>query len=99
MKNIDNMEPEGRAKGGYKRAEVLPPEERTAIAKKGAGARWGIPATHKGNFKEDFGVDVDCYVLDDPLKTAVISQRGMGQAIGFSRRGDRLSGFVNSKTM
>ena len=32
-------------------------------------------------------------------KTPVISQRGMGQAIGFSRRGSRLTVFVNSQTM
>lgn len=44
-------------------------------------------------------MDVECFVLDDPGKTAVISQRGMGQAMGFSKRGDRLSSFVNSKTM
>jgi hypothetical protein len=58
-----------------------------------------VPASHKGNFLADFGIDVDCYVLDDTNKTAVISQRGMGQAIGFSRRGSRLTVFVNSKTM
>jgi len=44
----------------------------------------GARATHKGNFKEDFGIDVDCYVLDDEQKTAVISQRGMGATLGFS---------------
>lgn len=37
--------------------------------------------------------------LDDATKTAVISQRGMGEAIGFSRRGERLKGFINSKNM
>jgi len=92
----------GRAKGGKKRAEVLSAEERRAIAAKGAAARWGgklLQATHKGNFKEDFGVDVECYVLNDHAKTAVISQRGMAQAIGFSKRGDRLTVFAGSKTM
>lgn len=34
-----------------------------------------------------------------PQKTAVISQRGMGQAIGFSRRGSRLGVFAASKQM
>jgi hypothetical protein len=89
----------GRAKGGFKRAELLSEEKRITIAKKAAIARWGVKATHKGNFKEHFGIDVDCYVLDDVQKTAVISQRGMGQAIGFSKRGDRLHVFANSKTM
>lgn len=88
--------------GGAKRAEVLPPERRSEIARQAAEARWAgkpLNAIHKGSFKEEFGVDVDCYVLDDATKTAVISQRGMGQAIGFSRRGSRLTVFVNSKTM
>jgi hypothetical protein len=56
-------------------------------------------AIHRGSFLEHFGLDVSCYVLDDPIKTAVISQRGMGEAIGFSRRGSRLVVFANSKTM
>lgn len=91
----------GRAKGGKKRAEVLSPEERKAIAAKGAAARWGNKpeVLHSGNFMKDFGIDVDCYVLNDPTKTAVISQRGMGQAIGLSKRGDRLAVFAGSKTM
>jgi hypothetical protein len=89
----------GRAKGGVARAKALPEEKRIEIAKKAAASRWGAKATHTGSFKEHFGADVDCYVLDDPRKTAVISQRGMAEAIGFSRRGERLKVFVNSKTM
>lgn len=87
--------------GGAKRAEILPPERRAEIAKKAAAARWGkvYSAIHKGNFLDDFGIDVECYVLDDAAKTAVISQRGMGQAIGFSRRGSRLTVFATSQTM
>lgn len=99
---MESEEPKGRAKGGKKRAEVLSAEERRAIAIKGASARWGdkpLEATHTGNFKNEFGIDVDCYVLDDATKTAVVSQRGMAQAIGLSKRGDRLPAFVGSKTM
>jgi hypothetical protein len=83
------------------RARALTRERRREIAEKGAAARWGkvYSAIYKGNFLEHFGVDVDCYVLDDLAKTAVISQRGMGQAIGFSRRGERFKVFVNSQTM
>ncbi|NYH12977.1 P63C domain-containing protein [Paraburkholderia bryophila] len=75
----------GRAKGGVARAESLSSEKRSLIAKKAAEARWGVKppeATHKGSFKDDFGIDVECYVLNDEQKTAVISQRGMGLALG-----------------
>lgn len=98
---MSDENPTGRARGGKKRAEILSPEERSAIAAKAAAARWDKPlqALHTGNFKSDFGIDVDCYVLNDAAKTAVISQRGMGQAIGLSKRGDRLAVFARSKTM
>lgn len=93
----------GRAKGGLKRAEVLSPEERRAIAQKGAAARWGekpSQATHKGSFKEEFGIDVDCYVLNDAAKSAFISQRGMAAALGFSSQGGgRFPRFLSGKTI
>jgi P63C domain len=91
----------GKAKGGRARAEALTPIERKAIAEKAAAARWDKPygVTHKGSLLKDFGIDVDCYVLGDAQKTPVISKRGMGEAIGFSRRGERLVSFVNSRTM
>lgn len=92
----------GRAKGGIKRAALLSPEERRAIARKGAAARWGdkpLQATHKGSFKEEFGADVECYVLNDPQKTAVISQSGMGRALGLSPRGNAFPRFLASKGM
>jgi len=78
-------EPTGKAKGAIARAEALSPERRQEIAKKAAIARWGekpVRATHRGNFKEEFGFDVDCYVLDDEQKTAVISKRGINLALG-----------------
>jgi len=90
---------EGRAKGGMARAEVLTPVRRKEIAIRAATARWGAKATHRGNFRDEFGIDVDCYVLDDPGKTAVISQRGMGAALGMGVSGSRLPMFVNSKRM
>ncbi|KXS32535.1 MAG: Uncharacterized protein AWT59_1368 [Candidatus Gallionella acididurans] len=98
----NNDEPTGRAKGGKARADKLTPEQRREIAKKGAIARWGagtLKATHKGNFKNDFGIDVECYVLDDENKTAVISQRGMGEALGLGGFGSRLPRFINGKTI
>jgi hypothetical protein len=85
------------------RAKALTAEQRREIASRAATARWlsdkVYNASHKGNFNDELGIDIECYVLDDPGKTAVISQRGMGEAIGFSRRGSRLSVFVNSQTM
>ena len=92
---------EAKVAAAKARAASLAPEERKAIASRAAAARWGktYKTVGSGNFLFDFGVDVDCHVLDDPGKTAVISQRGMGQAMGFSKRGDRLRSFVNSKTM
>lgn len=92
----------GRAKGGVARAAKLTPERRREIARKAALARHGEKeprATHKGNFKEEFGIDVDCYVLDDEQKTAVIHQRGMGEALGLGEGGSRLPRFLSGKTI
>ena len=89
MTNAD--EPTGRAKGAIALAESMTPEERKLRASKGAAARWkkALIATHKGNFKDRLGIDVECYVLNDPGKTAVISQTGMALALGMSKRGER----------
>jgi hypothetical protein len=86
-------EPSGKAKGGIARRDALSPEQRRMIATKAATARWGAKpfrATHRGSFKEDFGIDVDCYVLDDAQKSAVISQRGMGATLGLGQSGGNL---------
>lgn len=96
-----SKEPVGRAKGGVARAAKLTAVQLSEQAKAAAAARWGktLTATHKGNFKEDFGLDVECYVLNDVLKTPVISQRGMAKALGYSEGGDRFLRFINGKTM
>jgi len=88
--------------GGKARAEALSDERKKEIGRKGAMARWGgrpIRALHKGNFMSEFGVDIDCYVLDDAQKTAVISQRGMGRAIGLGAGGSRLPNFLATKAI
>jgi hypothetical protein len=85
----------GRAKGGPARAAKLSEDDRKEIARKGAIARWGLKATHKGNFKDEFGIDVDCYVLNDDRKTAVVSQRGMGAALGLVAGGLALPRFLS----
>lgn len=93
---------QSKAVGGKARAKALTLEQRKKIAENAAIARWGkkLPiATHKGNFKEDFGIDVECYVLNDENKTAVISKRGMASALGFSEGGDRFTRFMKGKAI
>ena len=82
----------GRSKGGAVLASKMTPEQLTERAKKGALARWGKPhlkATHKGNFQVHFGIDAECYVLDDAAKTAVMTQRGIAAATGLSKPGGK----------
>jgi len=98
------MQPESiQSKGGKARAEKLSPEQLAEIGKKAAEARWAsrpLKATHKGNFQEYFGIDVDCYVLGDANKTAVLSERGMGRALGLSDTGgNKLKDFLSTKYM
>jgi hypothetical protein len=88
-----------RAKGGLARRDALSQEQRSAIAKKAAVARWGVRATHRGNFQDELGLDVEVYVLDDDQKTAVISQTGMAKALGLSSRGNALPRFLSNKVM
>lgn len=97
----DQTKSNGRAAGGLARSKALSQNERKAIAQKAAAARWGKPirAIHKGNFLDEFGADVECYVLDDATRTAVISQTGMGRAIGLSSRGSALPRFVKSQSV
>jgi hypothetical protein len=96
---MSDEKPTGQA-GGEARSAALSDERKKEIAQAAALARWGAKATHRGNFKDQFGIDVDCYVLDDPGKTAVISQRGMGAALGMGASGgSRLPRLVNSKAM
>lgn len=89
----------GRAKGGAVVAAKMTEAQRKERARKGSLARWGLKATHKGNFKDDFGIDVDCYVLNDAQKTAVISQRGMATALSLGSGGTGLPKFVEGKTV
>ncbi|WP_439641857.1 P63C domain-containing protein [Nevskia sp.] len=81
-------------------ADGLVISKKTLSSKKPAKARGQLQATHKGSFQGEFGIDVECYVLDDEQKTAVISQRGMGPALGLSAgSGGRLKEFVQSATI
>lgn len=86
----------GRAKGGIARAAKLTAERRSEIAQRAALARHGLKATHKGNFQKEFGLDIECYVLNDSAKSAAISLRGLGAALGFSDGGGgRLTRFLS----
>jgi hypothetical protein len=92
----------GKAAGGVARDKALSPERKREIAAKGAAARWGdkpVRVTHRGNFKEQFGIDVECYVLDDEHKTALISKRGMGAALGMGVSGSVFTTFINGKRL
>lgn len=62
-----------------------------------ASERGVLKATHRGSFKEDFGIDVECYVLNDERKTAVISQRGMGAALKMGAGGRDLPKFLSGR--
>jgi hypothetical protein len=92
-----------QSQGGKARAEKLSKPELQEIAKKAAETRWAnrpLKAIYKGNFKEHFGIDVDCYVLDDANKTAVLSLRGLSRALGFpDDSGSRLKSFLSAKKM
>lgn len=92
--------PAGRALGGLARAEKLTPERRSEIARNAALSRKPLEAIRKGNFKEDFGFDAECYVLSDGSKTAVMSQRGMAAALGIdSLSGSALKRLVQTKAI
>lgn len=95
---MTRQKPHGQA-GGEARDAALTPEAKQEIARKGAIARWGAKATHKGNFQEQLGIDVECYVLDDAEKTAVISLTGMARALGLSPRANALPRFLANKVM
>jgi P63C domain len=82
---------ESKAIGGLARAEKLSPERRSEIARNAALARHEsnrvLTAIGRGNFKDELGLDIECYVLDDNNKTAVMSQRGMGEIFGLTGGG------------
>lgn len=73
-------EPTGKAKGGAARAKSMSAEERSESAKKAADARWGAPkALYSGELSIG-ELTIDCAVLPDG--TRVLSQRGIGRALG-----------------
>jgi hypothetical protein len=79
------MENEGKAKGGYARAEKLSPEQRADIARKAASARWdhnkrNLPkATHFGDLKIG-DTTIQCAVLEDGRR--ILTRATFLKAIG-----------------
>lgn len=90
-----------QSKGGIARANALTPERRTEIARHAAIMKnGGYKALYKGTFQEVLGLDIPCYVLNDDKHTAVISQRGMAEALGFNNpSGAKFRNFSNSQTI
>lgn len=73
----------GRARGGIARAEKLTPEERSAIAKHAAAARWGEKLAVCGSPDRPLHIgdfEIPCYVLEDG--TRVLTQAGFLGALG-----------------
>lgn len=92
----------GKAKGGLARAKSLTKEERSEIAKKAAAGRWKnkpFKAIRKGNFMEQFGIDAECYVLDDLDKTVVVSKTGLAKLLGIGEHGRDVDRFLNTNYM
>lgn len=92
----------GKAKGGVARAKSLTREQRSEIAKKGAAARWKdkpLKATHRGNFLDDFGIDAECYVLNDEAKTVVVTKTGLSQLLGIGEHAKDLDQVLGAQYM
>lgn len=82
-------ERKGKSKGGMVRAERLSAEERQAIARKAARARWddGITEAIAGSPDQPLrigDVELECYVLEDD--TRVLTQATFLQALGRHRK-------------
>ena len=80
------MEQSPASKGGLVRAEILPPERRSEIAKKGGEARWAdLPwATHEADDLRIGEAVIPCAVLND--KRRVLTQSGVMKALGRARQ-------------
>lgn len=94
---------EGKAKGGHARAEKLPKDRRTAIAKAAAAARWQKgkappdPLTAQWQGQINLGGDpIDCYVLNSGQR--VISLRAAVKSIADADSGD-LAKFIGVSSL
>ena len=83
------MSDSSKAKGGQARAKRLTPEERSAIAKKAAEARWtgDLLQAICGSLDSPLriaDIEIECYVLEDG--TRVLTQAGFLEALGRHRK-------------
>ena len=96
MADVEDQEVAHQVKGGVARAQSLTPQQRQAIAKKAAEARWGnndLPkATHSGELTipglED--VTLSCHVLENGER--ILSTRGIMKSLKRRWRGRKYSG-------
>lgn len=97
----------GRARGGIARAEKLTPEERSAIAKKAATARWSEELAEAVCGSPDHplrigDIEIECYVLEDGRR--VLTQSSFLRALGRHRKAaggddEQLSPILQGKTL
>lgn len=99
-----------QSKGGIARATKMSSEERSAVAKAGATARWDkmktLPKATHGSADHPLKIgdtEIPCYVLDDGRR--VLSLGGMVRALGMSiggagsGEGDRLGKFASGRAV
>jgi hypothetical protein len=85
-----DMTPSGRARGGEARAKKLSAQQRRAIAKRAASARWEtdeLPEAIASSGDAPLriaDIELDAYVLEDG--TRVLSQAGFLRALGRNKR-------------
>lgn len=80
---------EGRSRGGHARAHKLTPEQRQAISRRAAAARWSDEVADAvcGSAEKPLRIgdaEIECYVLEDG--TRVVTQASFLQALGRHRR-------------
>jgi hypothetical protein len=112
---MDNEKNQSKAIGGKARAKALSPEERSAIAKKGARARWTaekpIEREREGNPVKALyegplpigDIVLDVAVLDDKDNTRVINLTSVFKAFGRVPRGNNrlinMPAFIDAKNL
>src|SRR5262249_7302382 len=73
-------------KGGLARAEILPPERKSEIARAGALARWGVQGLPIAEYEGEFmlgDTPISCAVL--PNGTRIVTQATFLRGLGRSR--------------